>query len=45
MPIPKVLASYFLFASNFRFATFTFMKHESRELNDFWNINVQKLNE
>ena len=21
------------------------MKHESRELNDFWNINVQKLNE
>ena len=33
------------FATNFRFATFTFMKHESRELNDFWNINVQKLNE
>ena len=45
MPIPKVFASYFHFASYFRFATFTFMKHESRELNDFWNINVQKLNE
>ena len=45
MPIPKALASYFLFATNFRFATFTFMKHESLELNDFWNINVQNLNE
>ena len=31
MPIPKALASYFRFATNFRFATFTFMKHESRE--------------
>ena len=45
MPIPKALASYFLFATNAHFATFTFMKHESRELNDFWNINVQNLNE
>ena len=31
MPIPKVFASYFHFVSYFRFATFTFMKHESRE--------------
>ena len=31
MPIHKALASYFHFATNFRFATFTFMKHESRE--------------
>ena len=31
MPIPKALASYFHFVTNFHFATFTFMKHESRE--------------
>ena len=45
MPGKKAFASYFHFTTYFRFATFTFMKHESRELNDFWNINVQKLNE
>ena len=53
MPIPKALASYFLFASYVhlyqpltkRCSGCAVLKHESRELNDFWNINVQKLNE